>query len=155
MLENINERSTISCTSFLPLRSRGALTCMWCGWFHPHRQLDEFPGSALNLSRKPGALWSDGGLRGGIPVWNWRVQKSVSRGCPALCDIPSLLLCVIGERTHGFGTAVICGAVVVIRVYPHLFKPADPCRCTSEIWSKLRGPGKARSPPSNLKQTSF
>lgn len=39
-------------------------------------------------------------------------------GCPALCDTPSLLLCVAGERTHGFSrTAVICGA---IRVYPHL-----------------------------------
>ena len=34
---------------------------------------------------------------------------------------PFTLLCVAGERTHGFSrTAVICGSVVVIRVYPHL-----------------------------------
>ena len=42
-------------------------------------------------------------------------------GCPVPCDkdIPSPLLCVAGERTHGFSrTVVICGAVVVIECIP-------------------------------------
>lgn len=57
--------------------------------------------------------------------WDSSVELGGSRGGesgrPVLCDIPSPLLCVAGERTHGFSrTAVICGSVVVIRVYPYL-----------------------------------
>ena len=114
--------TVLSCTSFLPCCPEGALTCMWCGSFHPHSQLaDEFPGLSLEFIKE---IWS-------FVEW-WRAKRWDSSvelggsrrgesGCPALCDIPSLLLCVAGERTHGFfRTAVICGTVVVTRVYPHL-----------------------------------
>ena len=57
--------------------------------------------------------------------WDSSVKLGGSRradsGFPVPCDkdIPSPLLCVVGERTPGFSrTAVICGAVVVIECIP-------------------------------------
>ena len=126
--------TVLSCTSFLPCCPEGALTGRWCGSFHPHSQLaDEFPGLSLEFIKE---IWS-------FVEW-WRAKRWDSSvelggsrrgesGCPALCDIPSLLLCVARVYPHLLNLLILVDAQVKSRLSSEVLGKQDHL---PPIWSR-------------------